>query len=151
MVDMWVRIDNRLVHGQVIETWIPYIKAKFILVVNDSLANDILQQEIIKLAVPSNIEIKFVSLAQVQMGLKGQKKETLVLFANCQDARVAFEQGFKFEVLNVGNLHYSPGKEQFCDHIALSKEDIFCLKYLLKKGVNLDFRCVPHKPVQIEL
>lgn len=148
---MWVRIDNRLLHGQVIENWLPYIRAKYILVVNDELAKDNLQQEIIKLAVPGSIEIEFASLKQLKDKTHKIKKETLVLFATCQDARIAFEQGFSFGILNVGNLHYSPGKKQVCDHIALSKEDISCLRYLIKKGVSLDFRCVPNKPVQITL
>ena len=46
----WVRIDNRLIHGQVIETWIPFTNAKRLVVANDELAKDVLQQEIVVLS-----------------------------------------------------------------------------------------------------
>ena len=42
----WVRVDNRLIHGQVVEAWVPYVGAHSILVGNDDLAQDELQQEI---------------------------------------------------------------------------------------------------------
>ncbi|MDQ7032685.1 MAG: PTS sugar transporter subunit IIB [Desulfonauticus sp.] len=149
---MWVRIDNRLIHGQVIETWIPYVEAKWILVMNDELAKDSFQQEIMCLAVPDTIKIYFLSVYNPLAYPKDVNLEqTLVLLANCNDAKTVFDQGFTFDVLNIGNLHYAPGKEQICDHIALSKEDIDCLHYFEYKGVNLDFRCVPNSYVQVSI
>lgn len=52
---LWFRIDNRLVHGQIIEAWLPHIRAKTLLVANDELAQDELRQEIMSLAVPSDV------------------------------------------------------------------------------------------------
>ncbi|WP_252380556.1 PTS sugar transporter subunit IIB [Desulfovulcanus ferrireducens] len=150
---LWVRIDNRLVHGQVIETWLPYTKARVMIVVNDDLAADPLRQEIVKLAIPQEVEIIFSSiedsLAYVKNRFESQEGSVFILFATCEDARMAYEKGLDFDSLNVGNLHYGPGKKQVCAHIALSQEDISCLKFFTKKGVKLDFRCVPHKPVQV--
>jgi len=148
---MWVRIDNRLVHGQVIETWIPYVDAKTLIVVNDALAKDVLQQEIISLAVPEGLTLLFLSLEQLKKIQTGLQDGVLILFANCQDAKIAFENGLKFQVLNIGNLHYTEHKVQICEHVALSPEELQCLRYLQGQGVELDFRCVPHKHIQVEL
>ena len=52
---MWFRVDNRLVHGQVIEAWLPYTGARHLIVANDELAADALRQQIIELAVPQRI------------------------------------------------------------------------------------------------
>src|SRR6056297_3609928 len=152
---LWIRIDNRLVHGQVIETWLPYSKANILIVVNDDLAQDNLRQEIIGLAVPQNISLKFYPIHQVLDSIHSIKEETnckevFMLFASCMDAKRAFEFGFNFDFLNIGNIHYAPGKKQVCDHIALSKEDIHCIKFFEKKGIKLDFRCIPNKEVQIK-
>lgn len=154
--EIWARIDNRLIHGQVIETWIPYCKSKFVIVANDELAEDPLRQEIMKLAIPKNIKIffsKIVDLMATIDEIKSYKKQSsiFVLFADCKDARRAFDSGLKFYVLNIGNLHYSPGKKQVCDHVFLAKEDISCLKYLEKQGITLDFRCVPNNPINIKV
>lgn len=140
------RIDNRLVHGQIIESWLPFTGAKTIVVINDELAADELRQQIMSIAIPMGVDIAFVTVAGGQAYLQEKKLaggDVLVLFATCQDARRAFDTGLDLPRLNVGNLHYAPGKKQLCPHIALSKEDEACLEHLRQRGVRLDYRCVP--------
>jgi len=149
----WVRIDNRLVHGQIIEAWIPFTAAGLLVVANDRLKADPIQQEIISLAIPPGVKAIFVDLKNITDLLHRQSRNNnniLVLFANCKDARSAFDLGLDFGSLNVGNLHYSPGKRQVCAHVALSTEDEDCLRFFLEHGVQLDFRCVPNDPVQVK-
>jgi PTS system mannose-specific IIB component len=149
-----VRIDNRLIHGQIIETWLPYTGATVVIVANDSLAGDVLQQEIMSLAIPETIKSTFVGVDRVvetvsRLRSERESSAILVLFSNCADAKRAYDSGFAYEVLNVGNVHYSPGKRQISPSVALSSEDEGCLKQLSRKGVTLDFRCVPNDPVQV--
>ena len=150
---MWVRIDNRLVHGQIIEAWVPHIQAKEIWVVNEELYHDQLRQEIMSLAIPQGVEIRFfqpATLSEESERLSERTvREVLILFASCTDARQAHERGFRFRVINIANIHYGPGKTQLCDHVALGAEELSCLSYFDRQGVSLDFRCVPNKPVQV--
>jgi len=147
----FVRVDNRLVHGQIIETWLPFTLARRIVVVNDELAADPLRQEIMSLAIPGGVDIAFLAVAELA-GYFGRAPldfgEALILFASCRDAQAAYEHGFDFANLNLGNLHYAPGKRQVCPHVALSKEDESCLDFFRDKGVRLDYRCVPGDPAQ---
>jgi PTS system mannose-specific IIB component len=150
----WVRIDNRLVHGQIIETWLPYLGSRVILVANDELANDVLRQEIIRLAVPTGIELLFAYVDGILSILRAEKQkvvldDVLLLFASCADANRAHQAGLAFTSLNVGNLHYAPGKQQLCPHVAVSSEDIDSLRDLSRQGVRLDFRCVPNDSTQV--
>lgn len=148
----WVRIDNRLIHGQVIEAWLPYTGASVIVVANDEVAADGIQQEIMSLAIPQTTTPLFVHVERVQAALVQAQgagpQASMVLFANCADARRALERGFAFEHLNVGNIHYRPGNRQISPSVALSAEDESCLRFFLQRGVELDFRCVPNDPVQ---
>ncbi|BCS87242.1 PTS sugar transporter subunit IIB [Pseudodesulfovibrio sediminis] len=148
-----VRIDNRLIHGQIIETWLPYIGAKNVIVANDELANDVLQQEIMSLAIPGTVESSFVTVETLTEAVNGSRSDgstddIIILFSSCADAKRAFDSGFDFSVLNIGNVHYSPGKKQVSPSVALSDEDETCLRHLNRKGVELDFRCVPNDPIQ---
>lgn len=150
----WVRIDNRLIHGQVIEAWIPFTRTKSLMVVNDELANDTVRQEIMGLAVPQGIEVLFTpvneSIEMVRKKFKSRLSSLFILFSKCSDARQAFEKGLIFQSINIGNIHYGPGSKQICSHIALSRDDSTCLNFFNKKGVDLDFRCVPHKQIQVD-
>ncbi len=148
---MWARVDNRLVHGQVIEAWIPYTGSKVLVVADDSLAGDKMRQTIMGLAIPRPIQTFFVPLTDAASTLARAGADTFLLFADCRSARKAFEHGACYSCLNIGNLHYSKGKEQVCDHVALGDEDYQNLRYLAAHGVELDFRCVPNRNVQVRL
>lgn len=144
----WFRIDNRLVHGQVIAAWLPYIRARILVVANNELAEDDLRREIMSLAIPSDITFLCCPVSETADTLRrirqtSPDEHVLVLFADCADARAVHLDGIPFRVLNIGNLHYGPGKEQICEHIAISQDDRTCLRYFTDHGVEIDFRCVP--------
>lgn len=148
----WVRIDNRLVHGQIIETWLPYTHAKNIIVVNDAVAADDLQQQIMSLAIPQSVSCSFSSVDDLNdklMAAAGSSGGIIVLFSSCADVRRALDKGFKFDSVNIGNIHYEPGKKQISPSVALSSDDESCLHYFKGQGIELDFRCVPNDPVQV--
>lgn len=150
----WIRIDNRLVHGQVVETWLPYTGAKTIIVADDGVAEDSLTQEIMSLAIPQAVKAAFVSINDLlqlrETSLWSQSQQsTMVLFSSCIDARRAHELGFVFDALNVGNIHYAPGKRQLSPSVSVNPDEENCLHYFLKCKVQLDFRCVPNDPVQV--
>lgn len=153
---LWFRIDNRLVHGQVVEAWLPHIRASILVVANDEVAADELRQEIMSLAVPSSVTLLCCPVKEIATELrrleqKQHDQHTMVLFASCEDARAAHMTGLDFPVLNIGNLHYGPGKEQICEHIALSSADRACLTYFKDNGVEIDFRCVPSMTAKVVL
>ncbi len=149
---MWVRIDNRLVHGQIIETWLPYTHAKHIIVVNDAVAGDDLQQQIMSLAIPQSVKCSFCSVDDLSdriPAIADVNVSTIILFSSCADVRRALDSGFEFNTVNIGNIHYGPGKKQISPSVALSSDDESCLHYFKGQGIELDFRCVPNDPVQV--
>lgn len=149
---IWFRIDNRLIHGQIIETWLPYTRATRLVVCNGELAGDELRQQIMLLAVPARIQVNFSTPGDLH-GVLGQpnarNERILVIFADCADAQKAYDAGERFAMLNIGNMHYAPGKEQVCSHAALSDDDTTCLRAFVDRGVDLDFRCVPNDTTDV--
>jgi len=148
----WVRVDNRLIHGQVVEAWVPHVGTRSIIVGNDDLARDEMQQEIMSLAIPRAVDSAFLNIDQLvgDPRVYGAARDaTLLLFSSCLDVRRAFDKGMRLEILNVGNLHYATGKRQLSPSVSLGAEDESCLRYLMGKGVELDFRCVPNDPVPV--
>lgn len=148
----WVRVDNRLIHGQVVEAWVPFMGTRHIIVGNDELAQDELQQEIMSLAIPRAVESVFLPIDALagESRLVGPGREsTLLLFSTCLDVRRAFEKGLGLSILNIGNLHYGTGKRQISPSVALGPDDESCLRFLQDHGIELDFRCVPNDPVTV--
>ena len=131
---MWFRVDNRLIHGQVIEGWLPYTGAAHLIVANDALAEDLLRQQIMSLAIPHHVDVRFVPLKDLAGTLKECGDESFVLFENLQDVRTAARSGVK----------------QLCTHVAVSEDDMAALRELVSgQGTELDFRAVPLEPEKI--
>lgn len=146
---MWFRVDNRLIHGQVIEGWLPYTGATHLIVVNDDLAADFLRQQIMMLAVSRHVQVHFARLTELPDLLASCGEDSFVLFENCQDVAAASGEGVRIPVLNIGNIHYSQGRTQVYPHVALSDQDIDELRELIKtQHTELDFRAVPSEKVR---
>lgn len=144
-----VRVDNRLVHGQILEAWVPFIKAKCIMVVDDNAASDFFCETVIRMAVPSEIEVNICSIedfAENFVFAKGSGKKTIVLFGSITDALRAHQAGFHFDKLNIGNIHHEDYTVCCAPSVFLCDLEIQDIMSLLEKaGVEIELRRVPRE------
>ncbi len=147
-----VRIDNRLVHGQILESWVPFLRAAKIIVVNDKVASDLFMESVIKMAVPRGIEVSVYEVEEFAKSYAGSTaidRETIILFATVDDVMNAYRWGFRFEALNIGNVANS-GSDKRCviSHIFMNAAEIDELMTLVNNGIDVEIRGVPpDKPV----
>jgi mannose/fructose/N-acetylgalactosamine-specific phosphotransferase system component IIB len=140
------RIDNRLIHGQVLESWVPFTHADCIVVANDQVAGLPFQRVLMAAAVPRGIRLVIGSLEEVARLFAASELESsrvLLLFSTSADARQALRQGILFTELNLGNMHGGDGKMRFSCTIALDPEDIDNLKEIEEAGVRIVAQCIP--------
>ncbi|MBN1898358.1 MAG: PTS sugar transporter subunit IIB [Spirochaetes bacterium] len=141
-----VRIDDRLIHGQVVTGWVKTLKLDNIVVANDSLINDHYKIQVIKLAVPSDINLEFLNINTAAKKLKEkrwQKFQTILLIESPEDAYKLVKQGCSLKSINVGGLHYKLGRVQLTANLALNEQDKKYLKDLAKEGIQLEGRALP--------
>lgn len=144
-----VRVDNRLVHGQILEAWVPFIQAKCLMVVDDNSASDFFCETVIRMAVPSDIEVNICSVddfaANYAYG-KGKGKKAIVLFSCIAEALRAYEKGFHFEKLNIGNIHHEDYKVCCAPSVFLCEPEIQdIIRLLEEKGVAVELKRVPRE------
>lgn len=143
-----VRIDNRLVHGQILEAWVPYVDANCIVVVDDHVASDFFRETVIKMAVPRHIEVIITSVEEFSRTFAidpGNQKRTIILFSDIADALRAFKLGFKFGKLNIGNIHNENCVTQCSPSVLLGSKDIAHIDELINAGVKIDLRRIPRE------
>ncbi len=142
-----VRVDNRLVHGQILEAWVPFVNARCILVVDDAAASDFFCETVIRMAVPSDIEVNICSVedfTEAYAYAQGSGKKTIVLFSNIADALRAHQGGFLFDKLNIGNIHHEDYKICCAPSVFLCDAEISDIFSLLEnEGVAIELRRVP--------
>ena len=140
------RIDSRLVHGQVLEAWVPYVNADCIVVANDEVAGTSFQCMVMQAAIPSSIKLIIGTLEETANILESAdllKKRVLLLFASSDDALKVRQLGVGYAKLNLGNMHSSEGKNRYTCTIALDQQDIEKLQQVEDQGVTIVSQCVP--------
>lgn len=144
-----VRVDNRLVHGQILESWVPYIEAQCIIVVDDNIAGDVFNETVIRMAVPSEIDLFLHTVddfAHNFIFAHNSGKNTIVLFSSVKDACRAFKLGFHFDKLNIGNIHHEEFKVCCSPSVFLCDTEIAeILKLLENRGVVVELKRVPRE------
>ncbi|MGB4549529.1 MAG: PTS sugar transporter subunit IIB [Syntrophales bacterium] len=141
-----VRVDNRLVHGQILETWLPFLGAKRIVVVDDDVASDFFRETVIRMAVPREVEFSVYGVddfVRQQAFNEKSRKKAILLFSKIADALRTYNQGFRFQRLNVGNI-YAEGCVLRCTtSIALCEDDIRDMARLAQSGVAVELKSLP--------
>lgn len=140
------RIDNRLIHGQVLEAWVPFVKADCILVANDDIASNPLKKMMMQASVPSRIRVEIGKIEEIVTLLNSSdldKCRTLLLFGTTADALRAYREGLFFTKLNLGNLHADKGKARLSCTVFLDAADMDDLELLDQAGVKITARCIP--------
>ncbi|MEI7638569.1 MAG: PTS sugar transporter subunit IIB [Syntrophus sp. (in: bacteria)] len=150
------RVDNRLVHGQIIEAWVPFLKASRIIVVDDEVASDFFRETVIKMSVPSDVEViihsveDFVKYNALQVNDNKDRVRSIILFSKVWDALRAYALGFSFEKLNIGNIYNDECRQKLSACVLLSDEDIASIQSLLQRGVRIEMRRIPReRPLNI--
>jgi PTS system mannose-specific IIB component len=142
----WLRIDDRLVHGQVVEGWLPHLRARRILVVSDAAAADETQRLLMRISLPDHLELDVLSVdAAVERLAEITKKDgrLLILTPSPHEALALVKAGLKVPSVNVGGMHHAVGRMMVGRAIFLAEEDRKALKELAAAGVQLDARAVP--------
>ena len=140
------RIDTRLIHGQVLETWVPYVHANCLVVANGGISASPLKRMMMEASVPSRIRVEIGSIAEIVELFNGgtlDEMRVMLLFATTADSLEALQQGLSFERLNLGNLHAGQGKTQFSCTVFLDPVDVENLEQIDSAGVDISARCIP--------
>jgi len=143
-----VRVDNRLIHGQILEAWIPYLKISAIFVVDDEVASDFFRETVIRMAVPSGIKVHICSVSEFSKEYsfhRGNAAKSIVLFSNISDAWTAYGLGFRFDHLNIGNVYNEVCKICCTPAVLLSDSDISHINHLRDAGVKIELQRVPRE------
>jgi PTS system mannose-specific IIB component len=141
-----IRVDNRLVHGQIIEAWIPYMEATRIIIADDGVATDFFRESVIRMAVPRDIDLVVVGLEELsnKYNLEQRRgRKTIVIFQDILSAWKAYHYGFKFKHINLGNVYAERCQQRCTPSVLLGEDDIKHLADLLREGVFVDVRRVP--------
>ncbi|MFS7398425.1 mannose/fructose/sorbose PTS transporter subunit IIA [Carnobacterium maltaromaticum] len=142
-----VRVDSRLLHGQVATAWTKSTQPNRIIVVSDAVSKDDLRKKLIEQAAPPGVKANVIpveKMIEIAKDPRFGNTKALLLFENPQDVLRAVEGGVDIEEVNVGSMAHSVGKVVVSKVLSMGQADVDAFESLKAKGVKFDVRKVPN-------
>ncbi len=150
-----VRLDYRLLHGQVVFAWTGYVSAQRIIIVDDDAATDELKKSALSLSKPAGVRLNIFTLERALA--KMPKVETLnenimMIFGSVATLKAFCDAYPKIREINYGATANRPGSRQVGDSVFLTEEEVTASKALLDRGIRIFVQQTPsHKSDELSL
>lgn len=137
-----VRVDYRLIHGQIVAKWIKFHPVNRLIIADDELIKDEFMIDLYKMAVPEH-DVDIVAVDKLAETLDKKDDNVMIIFRDVKSFKRAFDSGVKLIELNVGAVQKNKDRQSLISGVALSKEEMALLKEMKDKGLNVYFQPIP--------
>jgi len=143
------RIDDRLIHGQVVTTWVNVHKIDQIIILSEAVANDEIQKSVLKMSAPTNITLHVFSPKKFMEIIEKNpiKKKTMLLFNSVYDVEEIIQNGFPMEKLNIGGMRSNPERQKITKAVSLTSDEKEVFKRIMNQNVDVEIQMVPNEQV----
>lgn len=141
-----VRVDDRLIHGQVVAVWLNAVGASEIVIVDDRTAQDPFLRDVLTLAAPSGTPVEVFGItdgAARVSELAAASAGVFVIVRSPVTALKLRQMGVEFPLLNVGGLGAGPGRHTLYKNISATDEELTAMRSLEALGTRVELRIVP--------
>lgn len=140
-----IRLDDRLIHGQVVVGWGQPLNVGFIVLVDDEVRNSAWEQDLYRMGVPSTIEVVFASIAEAERQLSAWEDDARVgiLLAGDIDTMAALAATGQVKRVNIGGVHHRAGRSERLRYVYLTDDEAGKLRRLASNGVEVTAQDVP--------
>lgn len=148
-----VRIDDRLIHGQVVMAWSKAVAVKRMVVIDDKVAVDAIRKMLLETVAPPGIKVSVLTAEQGIEALQNKKfgnEKLLLLVTNPMTILTLIEGEIPISTVNIGGMSFSQGKTQLTKAVSVDEQDRTAFKKLHEYGVELNIQILPNDtPVDI--
>ena len=140
------RIDDRLIHGQVVVGWGQPLNASFIVLVDDEVSSSDWEQDLYRMGVPPHIEVIFASVAQAAGMLatwEADERVGILLVGDVDSALALAQRAPQLRRFNVGGVHHRTGRRERLRFVYLTDDEAAKLRQLAAGGVEVTAQDVP--------
>ncbi len=142
-----VRIDDRLIHGQVALGWSRSKGIDTIIAVDDAVAKDQFQCTLLKMATPAGVKSYILEINDAVKKLTDasiEHRSVMLLVKTPETLLHLIDQGVAVESINIGNMRSMPGKQKLLNYVYVDENEMLSLKELSKKGLEMYAQDVPN-------
>ncbi|MDQ6886986.1 MAG: PTS sugar transporter subunit IIB [Gemmatimonadota bacterium] len=140
------RIDDRLIHGQVVVGWGQRLSLGFVVLVDDQVAASDWEQELYRMAVPPEMDVYFSSVADAAGRLPGWQEDTrkgILITGDIETMSRLVQHASRIAEVNLGGIHHRGDRAQRLRYVYLTPGEESALRALSARGIEVSARDVP--------
>lgn len=144
------RIDERLIHGQVMTAWLSHVKARRIIIVDDDVFNDDFMKQVLLLAAPVSTEVVILNVEKTAREIVDNNDDipTILLYKTPTSVLKLLESGVDLQKVDIGNMGAKPGRNKICKNVYASDSEIELFEKIQNRNCILSIHMLPNDPVK---
>ena len=140
---IFARVDDRLIHGQVVQAWLPELNIDEVLIPCPLDKGCRINKNLLRLSLPFEYELTILEPKNCVAYIHSSAKRILLLMSSLQDLNPLLEDGLQIKSLNIGGMHFKEGAQKWAENVFLNDQDKRTLRILNDLGIELETRAVP--------
>ena len=141
-----LRIDSRLIHGQIVEGWMRFCPVDEIMIIDDEICNNDFETRILKFSVPQGVSFEILSVSQAAERwtvIKNSSKIFLILIQSIENLRKLFDSGVDLPEIDMGLVNYTDSKVALTKAVYIDERERKELLHLMEYGVEIVIQTLP--------
>lgn len=142
------RIDDRLIHGQVMTAWMKIMPTKKIIIVDNKVSKDEFMISVLEMAAPEGVKVEIFDEEKASAILKsGLTIPTIMLVKTPLTLKHLIDKGLPIKSINIGGMGLNADRKKLYKNIAASDEERTALKEFIDKGIDVKIQIIPAEKV----
>lgn len=144
------RVDDRLIHGEVVSVWTPSLSVNRIVVADDKVAADKFNSRVIKALAPTGVKVNVYTVeeASEKMQLEEKKGEKVMVLAKTPlTFETMIDKGVDIKRVNLGGMGIRDSRTPFIKNVACDPEERASIKRMIDNGIDVYYQLVPEQQV----
>lgn len=145
---VFARVDDRLIHGEVVTAWAPTHSINHIIIIDDIVASDPFQKRVLKALAPTKVRVDAFT---VEEGIKelskeyNEKERVLLLTKTPISYARLVNGGIELPQVNLGGMGIRDDRKPFIKNVACDEQEVESIREMVNKGIHVFYQLVPEQ------
>ncbi len=143
---IFARVDDRLIHGQIVQAWLPELNVDEVLIPFSKGNEARLNRGLLRLSLPYEYELTILDSPAAARRANESNRRIFLLMGSLKEAADLIKDGLQITSLNIGGMHFKDGAQKLAENVFLDNDDKRFLKLIRDLGIRIETRAVPNSP-----
>ena len=143
---IFARVDDRLIHGQIVQAWLPELNVDEVLIPFSKGNEARLNRGLLRLSLPYEYELTILDSPAAARRANESNRRIFLLMGSLKEAADLIKDGLQIKSLNIGGMHFKDGARKLAENVFLDNDDKRFLKLIRDLGIRIETRAVPNSP-----